>query len=85
MPGFKCQSKVLVCRLRVVCALSVFAILSLSRTNAGAPTHGHPAARTPWMGAPGTFIQNAASSNPNSLMYQNWLPAPTGNFVIVCS
>src|SRR5690349_1458151 len=34
--------KVLVCTLRVVCALSVFAILSLSRANAGAPTHVIP-------------------------------------------
>jgi hypothetical protein len=35
MPGFKCQSKVLFCTLRVVCALIVFAILSLSHANAG--------------------------------------------------
>ena len=34
MPGFKCQSNVLFCTLRVV--LSVVAILSLSHTNAGA-------------------------------------------------
>ncbi|MGA8599709.1 MAG: DUF1214 domain-containing protein [Bryobacteraceae bacterium] len=29
------------------------------------------------------YIQNATPPDPNSLMYQNWLPAPTGNFLIV--
>jgi hypothetical protein len=36
MPGFKYQSKILSCTLRVVCALSVFATVSISHANAGA-------------------------------------------------
>ena len=84
MPGFKCQSKVLVCTLRVVCALSVFAIFRCRGQMRTRPPMSSRCADV-MDGAPGTFIQNAAPSNPNLLMYQNWLPAPTGNFVIVCS
>jgi hypothetical protein len=84
MPGFKCQSKVLVCTLRVVCALSVFAILSLSRTNAGAPTHVIPLrGRHGW--GPGTFIQNARRRIPTRSCIKTGYLRPPETFVIVCS